>query len=235
MLTHAKEFDHTFISANRLWNRKSHFPVNNWIMDSGAFTEISKFGKFRHSVQEYADLINRYKDCGNLECAVTQDMMCEPWILEKTGLTVRQHQVKTVERYDYLVALCPDVDIMPVLQGYEVEDYINHIQMYGARLMFRMRVGVGSVCKRNTKTAAIENILREIKGYRPSLRLHGFGLKITALQNDVIRSLLYSADSMAWSYHAWKTGGNSNGKQEAIEFNNRINTMPIQGNLWLRR
>ena len=182
-------------------------------MDSGAFSEVSKFGKFRHSVQEYADLINRYKDCGNLECAVTQDMMCEPWILEKTGLTVRQHQVKTVERYDYLVALCPDVYIMPVLQGYKVEEYISHIQMYGARLMFGMRVGVGSVCKRNTKTAQVENILREIKGYRPSLKLHGFGLKVTALQNDVIQSLLYSADSMAWSYGARVRGGTPTGWQ----------------------
>ena len=68
---------------------------------------------------------------------------------------------------------------MPVLQGYKVEEYISHIQMYGARLMFGMRVGVGSVCKRNTKTAQVENILREIKGYRPSLKLHGFGLKVT--------------------------------------------------------
>ena len=55
-------------------------------MDSGAFSEVSKFGKFRHSVQEYADLINRYKDCGNLECAVTQDMMCEPLDIGKDRL-----------------------------------------------------------------------------------------------------------------------------------------------------
>jgi hypothetical protein len=45
------------ISINRLRNRKSDFAVNNWLLDSGAFTEFSRFGHYRHSVQEYAECI----------------------------------------------------------------------------------------------------------------------------------------------------------------------------------
>jgi hypothetical protein len=232
MVNHAQEFKHTFISANRLWTRKSHFKVNNWIMDSGAFTEVSKFGKFRHSVEEYAGLINRFKGCGNFECAVTQDMMCEPFILDKTGLSVKDHQRLTTERYSQLRWLA-FVYVMPVLQGYEKQDYLNHLDMYGNLITTGGRVGVGSVCKRNRNTGEIEGILKAIKDKRPDLKLHGFGLKITALRNDMIRSLLYSADSMAWAFHAWKNGGNSNGLEEAQAFNNQINTMPIQGNIWV--
>jgi hypothetical protein len=43
------------ISINRLRNRKSGFEVNEWICDSGAFTELSRFGHYRHSVQSYAE------------------------------------------------------------------------------------------------------------------------------------------------------------------------------------
>ena len=80
------------ISVNRLRNRKSDFKVNQWVMDSGTFTELFRFGHYRHSVQEYADRIKRWKTCGTLLAAVSQDFMSEPFILERTGPTVEEHQ-----------------------------------------------------------------------------------------------------------------------------------------------
>jgi hypothetical protein len=217
MVNHAKDIKMTFLSANRLWNRKSLFKVNNWILDSGAFTEISKFGYFRHSVKEYAELINKFKVCGQLECAVTQDMMCEPFVIKRTGLTIKEHQKRTIERYDELIKLT-NVTIMPVLQGFAVNDYIEHLKMYGTRLLGGMRVGVGSVCKRNSKPLQVRVILDAIKKLRPDLNLHGFGLKITALQDGNIRKLLYSSDSMSWSYAARREGRDRNGLKEAQDF-----------------
>jgi len=90
--------------------------------------------------------------------------------------------------------------------------------MYGVRLARGSRVGVGSICKRNSNPREIATILDGIKRERPDLRLHGFGLKTTALANNYILSLLYSADSMAWSYKARREGGNTNGLSEALEF-----------------
>jgi hypothetical protein len=58
------------------------------------------------------------------------------------------------------------------------------------------------VCKRNSKPAQIEAILKAIHRERPDLRLHGFACKIMALANTVVRDLLWSADSMAWSFAA---------------------------------
>ena len=88
----AQHFDAAFISVNRLRDRKRPFVVGDWIMDSGAFTEISTHGRYRHDVSEYAAQIRRWSTNGNLLAAVAQDWMCETFILVKTGLTVQQHQ-----------------------------------------------------------------------------------------------------------------------------------------------
>ncbi len=226
VLTLCKHFDRSFVSVNILRKRKSDFTVNNWVMDSGAFTEISTNGRFRNTVSEYAEQIDRWRACGNMELAVAQDYMCEPFVLAKTGMTVKEHQRLTIERYDELVELSP-VGVMPVLQGYMPEEYLTHLRQYGDRVKHGMRVGVGSICKRNSKPSDIAEVLGTIKAERPDIKLHGFGLKITALANAYILSLLESADSMAWSYRARRNGGNPNGLDEAANFCRQIKK--IQG------
>lgn len=216
-VNHACSFERCFISVNVLRKRKSDFAVNDWILDSGAFTEISTYGHYRFPVKDYADSINRWAVCGNLECAVCQDYMCEPFIIEKTGLDITRHQRLTIERYDALKPLT-NTPVMPVLQGYKPDSYVAHLRLYGNRLKSQMRVGVGSICKRNANPLEVVRVLDAIKRERPDLRLHGFGLKTTALANSYICSLLYSADSMAWSYRARRNGGNANGLKEALDF-----------------
>lgn len=222
----AQHFDAAFVSVNRLRKRKSGFKVGAWIMDSGAFTEISTHGRYRHEVAEYAAEIRRWKDNGNLLAAVSQDWMCEPWIIKKTGLSVQLHQQLTVDRYDALLAQDCGVYILPVLQGFEPEDYVRHIRMYGERLALGQWVGVGSVCKRNGDPASIARVLIAIKGERPDLKLHGFGLKKTALASDFITSQLHTADSMAWSFHARKNGRNGNCWREAMRWTADIINRP---------
>jgi hypothetical protein len=201
MPAHAFRFERCMISVNCLRARRSRMEINEWMMDSGAFTELSKYGAYRHSVDEYAKEIRRWKDCGRLLTAVAQDYMCEPFILAKTGLTVPKHQQLTIERYDALLRENTGVYVLPVLQGYEPHEYAAHLQAYGRRLRYGAWVGVGSICKRNTNAGTIEGVLRAIKKLRPDLRLHGFGIKTAALRSPAVRSLLYSADSMAWSYN----------------------------------
>jgi hypothetical protein len=96
------------------------------------------------------------------------------------------------------------------------------------RLKPEMRVGVGSVCKRNADPAAIEDVLLAIKRAQPDLLLHGFGLKITALASGLVRDLLYSADSMAWSLQARMAGRNGNDWREAEKYGRRVADMPVQ-------
>lgn len=219
----ARHFERAFISVNRLRRRRSDFPVNAWVMDSGAFTEIATHGRYRSSVAEYAADIRRWAGVGQLEAAVAQDWMCEPFILEKTGLDVAEHQRLTIDRFDELSADdCAGVPIMPVLQGWHPRDYAEHAESYGERLAADAWVGVGSVCKRNADPKAVRWVLEAILEARPSLRLHGFGVKLTALADPRIREMLYSADSMAWSFSARKQGRGGNNWQDARAFVQRV-------------
>jgi hypothetical protein len=192
-------------------------------MDSGAFSTILKHGGYPLPVEEYAEQIKRWKSNGNMLAAVAQDYMCEPSMLKITGLTVPEHQRLTIERYDALLACAVGAYIMPVLQGYTQADYLSHIDQYGERLKLGMWVGVGSVCKRNGTPEIIFRALHAIKQKRPDLRLHGFGLKSTALNSSAIRGMLESADSMAWSFSARMQGRDGNSWREAEAFAKKIN------------
>ena len=223
----AQHFDRCMVSVNRLETRKRDFYPNQWIMDSGAFTRISK-GKGHLPVEAYARQIERWAKCGTLAAAVAQDYMCEPFILEKTGLTVEAHQRLTIERYDALLALEPLAYIMPVLQGYQPQEYVDHIRQYADRLKPGMWVGVGSVCKRNSRVQEVEAVATAIARERPDLRLHLFGLKTTALRSLLVNCTIFSADSMAWSFAARREGRNANDWQEAVHFTERIESQPLE-------
>jgi hypothetical protein len=225
----SRHFDRAFISVNRVRARKSPIPARDWILDSGAFSTIATHGGYPEPVSVYAAQIRHLRVSGNLLAAVAQDYMCEPWMLEKTGLTIADHQRLTIERYHALLSFETGVYIMPVLQGYAPTDYVTHIRAYGARLAHGAWVGVGSVCKRNSDPAAIENVLLAIKLERPDLRLHGFGLKLTALRSGLVRDLLFSADSMAWSFAARREGRDANSWHEAKRFADAVDRQSFQG------
>ena len=229
---HPHEADHVqcaMVSANILRNRRSAFPVNDWIMDSGAFTTVTKHGGYPEGVEVYAEIIRRFAGCGTLLAAVAQDYMCESFVLERTGMTVAEHQRLTVERYDaLLVCDTADVPIMPVLQGYEPSEYVDHLRMYGDRLTPGMWVGVGSVCKRNRNPGSVVAVLEAIYAERPDLRLHGFGVKITALRNERVRELFHTVDSMAWSFAARYEGRDGNDVVEAVRYAAKVDRQAVQ-------
>lgn len=204
---HAVHFERAMISVKRVWNRRKPISCRDWILDSGAFTELAQYGDYRFSAQAYADQIRGLAETSPPVIAVSQDWMCEPMMLRRTGLSVREHQRRTIDRYDQLIAAVGGaVPIMPVLQGYEPEEYVDHLADYGVRLPRGSWVGVGSVCKRNARPREIIAVLRAIKDERPDLRLHGFGVKVTALADPEICASFATADSMAWSFAARREG-----------------------------
>lgn len=224
----ARHFPLCCISINRLVKRKKPiydglpFIQGEVLVDSGAFTTIAKHGGYPEPVDVYADQIRRLIPIVPISAIVAQDYMCEPQMLEKTGLSIPDHQRLTIERYDQLMACGLPVYVMPVLQGYDPEDYVDHLRQYGDRLAPGAWVGVGSVCKRNSNPQAIVGVLQAIKTARPDLRLHGFGIKLTSMQSSLVCNLLHSADSLAWSYAARKQGRNANDWREAARFASRM-------------
>lgn len=222
----AIHFERSFISVNRLRYRRTSFSAREWIMDSGAFSILSKFGGYPWPEDRYVDQILRWRRTGMLLAAVTQDYMCEPHMLAMTGLTIADHQRLTVERYDAITKqVAGRVYILPVLQGYNPSDYARHLKLYGKRLKRDSWVGVGSVCKRNGTPSSVLAILAAIKHQAPDLKLHGFGLKTTSLTHPTIRQHLHTADSMAWSFSARKQGRDPNDWREARQFYDSINAI----------
>ena len=182
-----------FISCKLLLTRNKRIP-GVWMMDSGGFTEIAKYGRYTITEAQYLNCILRL----NPGVAFCQDWMCEDSILRKTGLTIVEHQTLTTNSYLALSKHSPVV--MPVLQGVTPEDYVNHLHLYKQRcettgLLF----GLGSVCRRRDYRE-IEKIVCTLNNSEPGIKLHGFGVKTTAFKSDFLVRTLYSADSMAWSF-----------------------------------
>lgn len=183
--------------------RKAPIRAGRWMMDSGAFSQVTKYGDFIMSPEEYVRIAVRFQDCGDLACIVTQDYMCEPDVIKMLqGMgkeaSVRIHQRKTVERYIQIMDEAEKqglkVPVMPVLQGWEVEDYVDHLKLYtlmlsdlkyqrcgslwhnpflnkpswhpykGTLLNADQWIGIGSTCKRNKNPEVVSRILDQLYG-----------------------------------------------------------------------
>lgn len=185
-----------FISHRRLKGYKT-LPVARgpWALDSGGFTELNIYGGWKTTEDEYVEAVDRYQaEVGRLEWAAPMDWMCEPTVIEKTGLSVREHQERTVANYLNLRDRGPFV---PVLQGQHLADYEVCIDLYrsaGVDVWAEPTIGLGTVCRRS-RAPEITRIVNELSS--TGLRLHGFGMKSTGLAR--VGHLLTSADSIAWS------------------------------------
>jgi hypothetical protein len=178
-----------------------------WALDSGAFTIHLRRESFDPPAV-YAARVRRYQEeIGQLRWAAPQDWMCEPAMLALTGLSVAEHQRRTVANYVALRDVAADLPIIPVVQGWTIEDYLRCVDLYaapitrggaGVDLTTMDLVGIGTVCRRQA-TAEAGHIITALHaaGVR---RLHGFGVKVLGLRR--YGHLLTSADSMAWSLAA---------------------------------
>lgn len=219
-----------FISHRVLKERRSKFPraTTPWALDSGGFTELKLYGEWRTTPTEYVAAVRRYdNELGSLEWASPQDWMCEPWVISGgwhdgqhyvgTGLSVAEHQRRTIDNYLELTALAPDLGFIPVLQGWKLTDYLHHADAYaeaGINLAAQPVVGIGSVCRRQAslEIAAIFDAL-----ITRGLHMHGFGVKSDGL--GLYADNLISADSLAWSFGARKeTRYDENGYASSLAY-----------------
>ena len=187
-----------FVSVRVLKKRRGlPVAVAPWALDSGGFTELDKFGRWETTEDEYVSEVERLQGIGLLAWVAPQDWMCEPWMIQKTGLSVAEHQERTVTSFMSLRDRLGPL-VIPVLQGYAPREYDRCVEMYrdaGVDLSAEPIVGLGSVCRRSRTDEAIR-LVHYLADH--DLNLHGFGLK-----GDTFRALRYvlvSADSMAWSF-----------------------------------
>jgi hypothetical protein len=198
----AREVGPLFVSHRRLALRAT-LPraATRWALDSGGFTELAMHGQWRTTPEQYVEATRRYAaEVGRLDWAAPMDWMCEPAMRARTGLSVEDHQRRTVANFLDLRERAPELPYVPVLQGWTRRDYERCVALYeaaGVDLRRAPRVGVGSICRRQA-TAEVEQIVWALAG--AGLSLHGFGVKTRGLIS--VAGALSSADSMAWSYRA---------------------------------
>lgn len=209
------------VSHNALRDYKrlpERLPGSIWALDSGAFSQISKYGRWVTTAADYIAAVRRYRDAiSGLQFAFPMDWMCEPGMVAKTGLTVLEHQHRTVESVLELRSLGPDLPIAPVVQGWDLRSYVECVRLYadaGIDLAAEPVVGLGSVCKRQSSDEIGRIVTTLVDEF--DLKLHGLGVKAQGVAK--YGAALTSSDSLAWSMDGKHVPGckhGTRGKNEA--------------------
>jgi hypothetical protein len=187
------------LSRSRLQHRRTPLPAATapWYLDSAAFTELERHGQWTVPAAGWAALADRWgTEAGQLAHVATQDWLCTPAALHRTGLTVAEHQARTTASYLDLQQLAPHLPWVPTLQGWQPDDYLRHAELYdqaGVPLPDLPLVGIGSIAMRqHTPTAAWA--VTQVH-HHTGARLHAYGAKDTGLRSW--GWAVASADSMA--------------------------------------
>lgn len=205
-----------FVSVRVVGKRRTIPAQATWALDSGGFTELLRHDRWVTTETEYVEAVERLHSLSDrLAWVAPQDWMCEPFMVAKTGLSVREHQERTVTSFISLRQRLGPL-VIPVLQGYGPREYDRCVELYrdaGVDLAAEPVVGLGSVCRRSG-TLEAARLIRYVADH--GLRLHGFGIKGDTYR--ATRHLLASADSMAWSYAARREGRDGNSREEALHW-----------------
>lgn len=222
-----------FISRNRLVRKRSRTDARprRWptprcesvALDSGAFTELLRHGRWTVTPDEYADFIMQAADHfgDRLDFVAVQDWLCAPSMIERTGMDLDWHIKASVESVAELRGLLPEElrrYIFPVLQGWQPEDYMACAALYadvGIDLESERYMTIGSLVRGDDDSViAVLSAVSEI-----GVPFHTFGVKGRALVEGYRQTSTYvpsgepcfwravglsSSDSTNWSYVARK-------------------------------
>jgi len=198
------------ITASFLRTRKSKLKIEKpWMMDSGIGGMFKDNSSPRLSVEEYVNIILLHEP----PIAWTYDYPCEPSIRAKYRYSPSEAQDMTNKNTAMLRDSYGFKNVMSVVQGWSLKDYLENIDKIKSAGLLTERLGIGSICRRG-QTREITRIIKAIHNNVPRwVKLHGFGVK-TSVLNTEARFSLSTADSSAWGiqnrHYAW-TGKNTKG------------------------
>lgn len=192
------EEPHVLLSAQS----KAGYPwpgIEQLFVDSGGYSLMLNQGE-HPPVDAYLDTVVEYE----ADMWAVQDYPCEPEILESYDRSVADHQRRTVEAASACLSRAGDRGIeatpVTVLQGWERDEYLTHIEMLRDAGCLTEHIGIGSVCRRN-QTGRIRAIVKAVREALPARhKLHAFGVKNEILSDRETRDALWSADTTAWYF-----------------------------------
>jgi hypothetical protein len=195
-----------FLSHNKLRERVSEFPpaTTSYAVDSGAYTVLTKHGRWIETPEEYVAGLRRYWDeLGPFDFAAQQDSVCLSSALDAIERVTGERpdvvdQIEaTVANFVRLREIAPDLRIAPTVQGAEYDDYMLCVDLFtaaGVDLTAEPVVGVGSLVGQSPR--AVERIATGLRD-RGITNLHGFGVKGRGFAEA--SHVFASADSLSWS------------------------------------
>ena len=196
-----------------------HIPKNckRLIIDSGAYDFIiKKKGEYPYEPKEYFnDILNLSdKRIILLDYLVTMDLICNPVISKIEHKNNLKKIRKTIENTIKLDRLFehenPNFRLMPVIQGYSVEEYEKCAQLLiDSNIMISKKssdflVGIGSLANR-TKVGEIKAVLKAISDkfsdndYK-NIGIHLFGVRLNAIKDHEVAQRISSFDSFSWTF-----------------------------------
>lgn len=207
--------------------RRSAFPRSRHklMIDSGSFGYCNA-GEPLPSPESYVAAVRRYDaEIGTVDWAAQQDLMCEPWMLAKTGSTVERNQQLNKDNFWRLHELwwqaeerayeeerglpagsyrvddvirndLTNLPFKPTLQGWDPDDYRRDVEAWYAAGVNLHEIDLVGLGS-VCRRAATKPIRKLIEELSGFVDLHGFGLKTDALR--MYGPVLPSADSHAWS------------------------------------
>lgn len=185
-------------------------------VDSGGYHHmVNGTGEYERGDSMYL----AYLDDIEADLWAVRDYPCEPDLLAELGRTVEEHQRRTTEKHSTLIPVAEQHDIpgrpVSVIQGWSIDDYLEHIDELRDRDLLTDYVGIGSVCRRH-QDREIANIILRVRDALPArVDLHAFGVKGSVLRFREVVDALTSADSAAYDW-AVSRGHRGRGTDESF-------------------
>jgi len=169
-------------------------------LDCGGYVFFNEHGYFPFTAAAYLNLVAYLKP----DYYASMDYPCEPSISSAlSGMDVMARIRATVENCQLLADMecMTGGSLVPVIQGWQVEDYQFCLDLYLSAGLIRPYMAVGSMCTRSN-TAEIADLVIGVHAAATRAgvkQLHFFGLK----RSDYLRPvqyLIHSQDSAAVYY-----------------------------------
>ena len=187
------------------------------IIDSGAYDFIIKRkAEYPYEPKEYfIDILNLFNNgVIPLDYLVTMDLICNPLnnkTEHKNNLKKIRKTIENTKKLDQLFEQeDPKFKLMPVIQGYSVEEYEMCVKyLIESNILISKKssdflVGIGSLANRK-KVSEIKAVVKAVSrkfsenDYK-NIKLHLFGISLNAIKNHEIAQKIVSFDSFSWTF-----------------------------------
>jgi len=183
---------HRFSQSTGDWLEVRHHPQTApLVIDSGGFNVLRDgYSEYPWSVEDYHGFLTEYPR--EFDWAAVMDFVCSPQFnhLKSKQNRLDQTLENTIAHYD----LDPDYQLLPVLQGESIHDYLSFYDRLNDHGIPTDVVGLGTLM-RISGECEIKRVEQGVRANTDVDRFHGFGIKVSSFK---VGASFESADSRSW-------------------------------------